>query len=261
VQLYKLLIPRVKYHAGMYVYTLCEKACQHLGLTFNSTILESNPYSKLLILPESYFQYEPTDKGIKRFTKFSNVLLGVQNLNNFERVGYYRGTFGQLLRELKNLFNAKLILNDGNLRLERIDYVNNSSVYTLPNVDKSDLPYTFNSDEFYPFYSLSFIADTNDRNILQYYIGNEIQVIQSPKVINNLNRVIGGGSKEIKIGFARGKIRTKKNFIERMFGDVFDSIYPLIQNSEKLRKAAKKRAEKVKRDIIARTKTFMKRRR
>ena len=240
VQIFRALVPFVKYQAGMYVYTLCQKASEYLGLEFNSTILESDPFNKLLILPETFVQFEPNDPNGsgsgKRFIDFSNALLGVSNKNDFERVGFYRGTFGDLLRELKNMFNAKLIITDNELRLERVDYISNVPQYTIPKLDRSKTPYTFNFEEYYSNYNLSFSTDLNDSNVVQNYLGTEVQVITKPRSVIQSKNLIGGNTKQIKLGFARGIRRTKQNFIERMFRDVFDNLVPLIFESEKITK-------------------------
>ena len=246
VQLYKLLVPKVKYHGGMYAHTLCERASQYLGLEFRSTILESDPFNRLLIMPETFAQFEPKDNGKKRFIQFSKVLIGVQDILDFERIGFYRGTFGDLLRELKNMFNAKLIIIDGVLRLERVDYVSSSSTYTIPDLDRTNVPYAFNYDEYYSNYNISFTVDLNDANVVQNYIGNEIQVITAPIAVRNQLNLIGGADKKITLGFARGIRRTKKNFIEKMFADVFDNIDPIISVLQAVRKQQKKDADKIK---------------
>ena len=251
VQMFRLLVPHLKFHAGMYVQTLCERACEHLGLRFQSTMLQSDPFDKLVIMPESFVQFEPKDNNKKRFIEFSKVLVGVQDMLDFERVGYYRGTFGDLLRELKNMFNAKLIMIGDVLRLERIDYVSRPSSYRLPDVDKSDVLRRFNHEEYYSHYNFSFTADLNDLNVIQNYLGNETQVITSLRSVKTGSRqnIIGGNEKLVKLGFARGIRRTKSTFIEKIFEDVFETLDPLIASIQKIRKAQKKIVKEVKKGL------------
>jgi len=246
VQLYKLLVPKVKYHGGMYVHTLCERASQYLGLEFKSTILESDPFNRLLVMPETFQQFEPKDNAKKRFINFSKTLIGVQDILDFERVGFYRGTFGDLLRELKNTFNAKLILTDDVLRLERIDYIDRPSTYTIPDVDRANMPYRFNYEEYYSNYNLAFTVDLSDSNVVQNYTGNEAKITTAPLAVRYKGNLVGGVEKKIQLGFARGIRRTKKNFIEKMFADVFDNIDPIISVLQAVRKQQKKDADKIK---------------
>lgn len=249
VQLYRLLVPKVKYHAGMYVYTLCEKACEYLDLEFSSTILEKDPFSKMLILPETYQQFEAPDNVRKRFIEFSKALVGVQDLLDFDRVGFYRGTFGDLLRELKKAFNAKIIIQDGVLSLEKKDFIINESLYRMPNIDKSDIPFRFNSEEYYSYAKFSFTKDESEVNTIQNYIGTTVTELTYPKVINKRKQVIGGNKNEIQLKFARGIRRTKKNFIERMFGDIFDNMTPIINEINTIRDKAKRDFDKIKKKL------------
>lgn len=249
IQLYRLLVPKVKYHGGMYVYTLCERAAAHVGLEFRSTILESDPYSKMLILPESFQQFQPVDNERKRFINFSKALIGVQDVLDFERVGFYRGTFGDLLRELKKLFNAKIIIEGDILRLEKRDFITSAVNYTIPDVDKSNIPYRLNFEDYYSYDNFKFTVDDNDSNCVQDYVGTEVQVFTTPKVVNEQKRVIGGAKREITINFARGIRRTKRNFIERMFKDVYDNMEPIINEIQRVRDIQKRQVRAIKKKL------------
>lgn len=53
-QLFDALIQPLKYHKGMYVRTLLEKACSYFDLKFESSILQQGDYKDLFLLPEKY---------------------------------------------------------------------------------------------------------------------------------------------------------------------------------------------------------------
>ena len=65
-------------------------------------------------------------------------LLGTLTPNSTTSRGYYQGTFGQLLRDLKEVINGKVII-EGTvlLRLEREDYNNSAYNYQIPPVDQT----------------------------------------------------------------------------------------------------------------------------
>ena len=100
-------------------------------MTFESSILNDSSYAdKLVILPKKYLQdVNNTDYG-----DFGNDdLLGTLTPNSTTSRGYYQGTFGQLLRDLKEVVNGKVII-EGTvliLRPEREDY-NNQLIITIP---------------------------------------------------------------------------------------------------------------------------------
>ncbi len=49
-----MLVPPVKFHQAMYVKDLFQIACDYMGFTFKSSILLSEPFSKMVIMPEKY---------------------------------------------------------------------------------------------------------------------------------------------------------------------------------------------------------------
>jgi len=246
IQLVQTLINRLKYHKGMYAYTLCEKACDYLGLEFRSTILDgtfqlpngtTSPFDQLLILPDTYEQFQKDDvPNSEKATRFAASVLGVQDpRENFANTGFYRGTFGDLLRELKEMFNAKVVINNGVLNLERDDVnLSNGERYQIPNLDRKNVPYRFNADELVSNYNISFTTDANDRTNWQYWKGNEAQIITAPKVINNRLNLIKKEDKRVKLGFARGRRRREsdKGFVEKQVTSFLDNFQLLLQSSD-----------------------------
>lgn len=209
--LFSYVLQPIRYKAGMYLHDLCRIGASYLGLDFRSTILDgSNPkytvngagFNHVALIPNDFNQYED-ENGIFGITKRRDA---IKELN-----GFYRGTFGDLLRELKNMFNGKIIIEDNPngglpiLRLERIDYSNNLSPYKIPNIDKSESPLKYNSNDFIANYNLSFTASLNDKNLWQDYIGTEIQIITSPKIKGS--NIIVNGEKKLQIGFTLSAIK------------------------------------------------------
>jgi hypothetical protein len=120
-QMIDLLIQPVKYVACMSELSLCQRGSQSFGFTFKSSILENAPYKDSYIIPEKY------NHDIK--TNNNKVeIFGFTDANNPSE-GFYKGTFGELLRKLKNKYNAKIIIEGNTLRLEREDYNNSSYNY------------------------------------------------------------------------------------------------------------------------------------
>ena len=204
-QVFNLIIQPVKYHAGMYALEQCQKAAKHLGLTFKSSILEGK-YKELLILPEKRQQIINEDKdGILGFLKQDKTV----------QEGFYKGTFGDLLRQLKIMFNAKIILQGDVIRLEREDYNNSTGLYQIPDVDVDS--YRFNSEDLKSNYTIDFSTDINDKNTINEYEGTSIQVQTLPKVKTNKGMVLNKGFEQINLQFALGKRKTEYTLPERIF--------------------------------------------
>ena len=80
-----LIIGFVKYKPCMLLNDLMEKGAQYLGMTYSSPILQSSPWNKMVVIPESYSN--PEDQS-------DNRILGFRLPDRTEQTGYYRGTFG-----------------------------------------------------------------------------------------------------------------------------------------------------------------------
>lgn len=246
INLYFALIGVVKYHEGMYILDMCKKGAEYLGLEFKSTIIEKFPYNQWVILPEKYNLYEP-DKGGLSLDSIAASVLGVTNLSlsKQKNVGYYKGTYGDLLRELKKMFNAKVVIKDGIIRLERRDYNDSSDLFVIPDVDRSEIPYRFNVNDLKSFYSISFSPDLDDKNVWQSYVGTEIQIVTSPKLVNNVRNVLTKGEERVDIGFARGKRKEELTLVEKIFDLYLTYMATLLTPFEKSINAVIKAVNKV----------------
>lgn len=178
-QIINLLIQPVKYHDGMRVNRLCERGAACFGLIFSSSILYSDRFKDMVIIPNKYNHDVNTNK---------DNILGFLNPSQPESRGYYNGTFGELLRGLKEMFNAKIIIDGNILRLEREDYNLSSPNYILPPVDQTD--FKLNFEDLKSNYVVQFQTDLNDKNTLQRYEGTLTQVIQTPVAIVNMDMVL-----------------------------------------------------------------------
>jgi hypothetical protein len=235
IQLISTLVQFTKFHAGMYLFTLCERGSQYLGFDeFRSqSILETDDWSKVALLPEKYQQFPNKKDGLEgKITQFSNSVIGYLTATDVDGRGYYRGTYGDYLRALKDMFNAKIIITEENgrriLRLETLDFIQQAPRYTLPPIDLKDVPYRFNSQDFISSFNISFVSDINDKQSVNAWFGTETQVITAPKLVNNQFNLIKGTSKSVQIPFSRGKRNTKESFMERMFKEYVDFIKPII---------------------------------
>jgi len=214
-QMITLMIQPVKYHAAMTVKKHLEKGCEHLGLNFRSPILEEEPFNELVIMPEKY--YNP-------ITKKEEFLIGIID-PKIEQFGYYKGTFGDVIRLCKTLFNAKVLIKDNTLWLLRRDDSITQSNYTLPDIYNPS--YRLNTNEFKSNTLISFTPDLSDKNTIQNYLGNSYQVIIKPKTIINESMVLMKGLEDIRIQFARGTIKTDLTLPEKVlsaFLKVFNTI-------------------------------------
>jgi hypothetical protein len=207
------LIQPVKYHACMSVKTLIEKGCQYLGLTLSSSILTTGIFSKAYIMPEKY--QNPVNAT-------DNRILGFTIAQKTQQEGYYKGTLGNLLRALKDQFNAKIYIKNNVLYFERLDFNLTPPQFVLPDIYQPE--YKTNADEFKANYYLTYLTDTIDKNTLQEYNGTAYQVIFRPNIILNEDLVMMKGLEEVRLPFALAKRKTDLTVPEKIIKAFLDAL-------------------------------------
>ena len=207
-----LIIQPVKYHKGMYARVAIEKACQYLGLTFTSTILLKDPFNDMVILPKKF--ENPEDSVDDR-------ILGFKASSN-SQVGYPDGTFGDLLRSMKVMFNGKIMIINGVLHIERKDFVFNNSNYIIPDV-RNDY-YSYNTDELKSNYLIEFQVDSNDKNTAQEYLGTTYQIVTQPSIVKDNKLKLMKGYENVNIPYALGKRKEKLTGPEKVVDAFFEVV-------------------------------------
>lgn len=211
-QIINYLIQPVKYHSGMKVRTLFEKGCQYLGLTFDTSV----DMDDLVIIPEK--NQIPTFLG-QLFT------FGIIDPNE-SLSGFYKGTFGDFIRNMKVYFNAKIYISDGVLSFVRRDYKAAGTKLVIPNIVNDY--YEYNTADFRANYYLKFQTDVSDRNTIQEYNGTAYQVTIRPIVFDNADLILTKNAETISIPFALAKVKTELTFVEQIISGFLDVIGALM---------------------------------
>lgn len=208
-----LLIQPVKYHKGMYVNDLFEAACSYLELEYKTTIL-TGTFNNLFILPEKFnAQIDPEDENGR--------LLGFRSPQNSQR-GYFDGTFGDLIRAMRTMFNAKIVIRDGVLWFVDKEYSFGDAKLTLPKLLPCD--FELNSDEIKSNYIIKFKTDTSEKNTVQDYEGT---------IVKAQHRLIQETRKDLRvlknvenqnIPFALGKRKEELTQPEKILSSFFEAM-------------------------------------
>jgi len=214
--LFNSLIQPVKYHACMRLKKQLDVAATYLGMSFHCPILESNPYNDTVIIPQKYYNpLNSKDKSLFGFTA-----------RNITQEGFYKGTFGDLLRECKKLFNGKIqIRNSTEIWLIRDDETINSPQYTLP--DLYNPYFSLNTNEFRSNTVISFQTDATDKNTIQNYKGVSYQVVTQPIRMSEVKNRLMKGLDDTRINFALAHRKEALTFPEELiYGllNTFDTI-------------------------------------
>jgi|SRR3990172_607731 len=231
IQLMKTLLENIiqfdKYKLAMQIETLFTRACQYLGFDFSSTIIQGSMYT---ILPKKTILNSTKKKNVLGvFPQLSTIAGDEADLTtNPDSYGYYDGTFGDLLRQLMDVFNAKVrILKKGNkttLYFERFDFWNNQASYTLPNIQRRNAdPHRTNASELASNYYIRYQTDSVELNTYDEYSGTSVQVILSPKIVGNQKNVLLKNLTNKNLAFALGKRKETLTLPEQIISFVLNN--------------------------------------
>jgi hypothetical protein len=230
-QMFDLLIQPIKYHSAMSYLKLAQVGAESFGFIFKSSILESEPFIRDYHLPQKYSQPTKQNAASLLGINFTSTNYGNEN-KSIKNTGYFDGTVGDLFRLLKTKYNAKLIINGDELRLERRDYNPSAANYILPPVDQTT--FSLNYNELKSNYQVSFLRDGNDKNTIQNYEGNITQVITNTNSTNNQELILLEGFEDRIIQVARGTKKTSFTTPERIAKSLFqavDSVVGTVNNA------------------------------
>lgn len=217
LDLVALLIQKVKFMAAMSVNRQIEAACSYLGLTFQSPILQGPTWSRLHIIPESY---EPPE------AQSDNRIKGYLRANRNEQSGWYKGTFGDLLRAVQGIFNARIFPENGVLKIVPRVKITPSASFTLPPYDNQ--AFTTNADEIVATRRIGFQVDSVDQNTLDRYFGTRVLAQLFPLKTSDRKGQLLKNANAIEIPFARAVRKDDLTGVERIV-DVLLTIYqPII---------------------------------
>jgi len=193
LDLIALIIQKVKYKPSLNVNTMIEAACSFLGMTYQSSILQDPTWSKLHLIPESFAN--PSDQT-------DNRIQGFLSPNRNTQSGFYRGTFGDLLRGIQDTFNARIFPDNGVLRIEPAKVKPTSASFQIKPIYQPK--YTTNAGEVVSNHTLSFAYDTVEKQTVDRWTGNNVQAQLEPVVVNDRTMRVMKGHKPVTLPWARG---------------------------------------------------------
>lgn len=201
-EIFNQLLPPLRNHLGMTFRRMFERACQYLGLSFQSTISQLD-----------WVHVPAKDKkgGSRGETGVPS------NSGNIY-------TFGDLIRRLKEMFNADYRIENGVFIFERRDRFEFVGPYEIPaffNDQERLLDFNgFNTDEIVANYNIAWQFDAQDQNTLDDQTGRVFQAITTP--INTINQdyVNIKGLTEIQLPFSIGRTKTELTLVEEIARDL-----------------------------------------
>lgn len=227
------IVQPIKFKYAMKVLTLMQKAAAHLGYGFSSTIFQNTGYKNACIMPRksAYFNNpQGVDAYLSAIFSGPSVQRKIYNeVANPLAYGYYDGTFGQLLREMEDVFNAKVVVRNNTLYFERWDYWNNLATYTMPN-QSSDAPfedpYGTNASELSSNYFIEWVQDSTDENTFDQYDGMSCQMTLKPLVYNVKKNILLKGLTEKRLNYSLAKRKLSLTVPEQVINKLLNDLSP-----------------------------------
>tara|TARA_R100000951_G_scaffold115308_1_gene122992 strand:- start:3246 stop:5102 length:1857 start_codon:yes stop_codon:yes gene_type:complete len=213
LDLIALIIQKIKYKPAMSVNRLIEIACDFKGLTYTSDFLFESTWSKLHIIPESFSN--PADVEDDR-------ILGFFAPNRKEQNGYFQGTFGDLLRAIKDTFNAKVVINGKQLSIEKRNKKLTTARFKLPQYDVEN--WKTNAEEVVSSYLVSFSYDSVEKQTINNWTGNNMQAILDLKVSTDPTLKLLKNLNQVQSPFARATRKTTFTIPEKIADALLDDI-------------------------------------
>ena len=204
------------------IITLCTKACKQLGFEFKSEFLQ-NEYPTAHLLAE-------TD------------IVGAKNGGTPRNNPIPNWTLSTLFVELRKLFNTRVKIEKGVVRLEREDYYYKNPVnFTIEEMQETPTS-SFRLETIPLNFSLVYANDATEKNTLSEENRNSAGNIGVTKVnvsytiTPNLSQNYGqsDASNDIESDFARFFRKTKTTNLERLFNGIYDTFNRLINGTNPL---------------------------
>jgi hypothetical protein len=208
---------------------LCTKACKQLGFEFKSEFLETN-YKTAHIIAE---------------TDTVGALSGKKPRNN----PIPNWTLSQLFIELRNTFNTRLKIENGIVRLEKLEYYyKNAANFTIEEMQETPTS-SFRINELPLNFSLVYTNDATEKNTLSEKNRNSAgdEGVTKVNVFYAITSTTGQDfsyaknafvqsreSLDIEIGFARFFRKTKTTNLEKLFNGIYDTFSRLINGTNPL---------------------------
>lgn len=219
-QMFTLLFPPKRHLLGCNFKEIMQKSCAHLGYTFQSDLLTNQPNWHIVPVPlikdrKGIFDLLP-DALISPFNK------GVPSSSDTTP------TLGLFIDALLTMFNARLIVNNGVVRIERRDWLYNQTTNNItPALSIQayrDDEFTYNIGDVWKRYYIHYQIDSTDLHTMdsEMYDYHDAEFSTEPNfTITNPDLVTIKGLNDVNIPFALGRRKEKLNWVESIAYGLF----------------------------------------
>jgi hypothetical protein len=225
--LFLMLFPPLRTLKGCSFYDLLDKSCAYLGYTFESDLLTNDPFWYLCPVPltknrKSIFEFKPDqfNQAFNHGTPSSSDSVS---------------TVGQFIDSLELMFNARLIVNEGKVRLERRDWLQNNTTAQIETAlsiqSDRDTSYSYNSEDIWKRYYIHYTPDFTDLHCCDgvTYDNHDAEFSQETAfAVTNPDLITIKGLNEVAIPYSLGARKDKLNWLEVSAKAFFTAVDALV---------------------------------
>lgn len=224
------LIQRVKYKKGMRVRTLFERAIAYIGgYTFSSTLLTQTIHKDEVIIPRKTALLTNAKINLTTTFGFQNQNKNFDDNFNPKSVGYFEGTFADLILLYEDRFNAELRIIGNVIHFETKEHFAKFANYTLPNIQRNNAdPHGTNACELTANYLVIHALDDQDTNTYDEYEGTSALMTLEPINVYNKKNILLKGLTEKRLNLALAKRKKSLNGVETLFSNIYSVLYSMI---------------------------------
>lgn len=212
-QLIENIISPVRIHKGMTFKRMMERGCEKLGLQFRSSIFDREPFSNYVYIPQKDNRGS-IQFGASAFFGINSLAAKAKGETGFPSNNSAMYTFGDFIRVLKDMFNAKVTIIGNELFLEERNFFKNESSFIIPPTEITTTQY--NTDEIISNYLIQFQFDNLDCNTLDNFGGTNVQAVTKPIRINDKGKVLIKNLREISLPLALGTRKSELTKVENV---------------------------------------------
>lgn len=211
-EIFEQLMPKLRYHLGMNVLTLFQKACDAFGLTFQSTLI--NKYNNWVLLPTKDHKGGAKPEGFTGTWNEVGYPTINDNIDNFE----------QLILFFRQMFLADFKIQGNTFIFETVSTFKSQGTWNIPDVfnnqETLEDEVSFNTDEAVSNYIVRYASDSQDLNTIDNQQGMKFQAILEPINVINPDLARFKNSVDIQIGATLGVRKEGLNAIEKVLKEL-----------------------------------------
>lgn len=220
-----IIFPPVHNLKGSTFLELINKGCNHLGFTFQSSIL-SGVFAPLAVLPVPLIDGNQSIWDTAFFSAFQTSFN-----KGYPTAQDTTPTLGSLIDAFADMVNGEIWVENNIVRLERRDHRLNVSARKVTNTlnlqDVRENQYTYNTGEAFKRYYLHYQTDISDTHTLDNMTGISAEYSTEPVSVVSDDLVNIKGLFDVSIPFSFGSRKKGLNIIEKAvlpFAKITDTV-------------------------------------